>query len=82
MIVFGLIAERDVNFFLNIAKQIEAKSEEEVSFISFYEPGNKKINKAGFKVYNLYDYVQRKSNDIDFSYDSKIKSKSVSPNFV
>ena len=67
MIIFAIIAERDVNFFLKIAKQIKAKSEREVSFISFYEPGNKKINKAGFKVYNLYDYVKNKSNDIDFS---------------
>tara|TARA_B100000427_G_scaffold21988_1_gene16630 strand:+ start:11533 stop:12900 length:1368 start_codon:yes stop_codon:yes gene_type:complete len=67
MIIFGIIAKRDVDFFLNIAQSIQRNSDEEVSFISFYEPGNKKINKAGFKVYNLYDYVKNKSNDIDFS---------------
>jgi len=59
MIVFGIIAERDVDFFVAIAKQILKKDpNEDIAFISFYEPGNKRINDNGFKVYSLYDYIQ------------------------
>ncbi len=58
MIVFAVIANRDINFFISIAKKIQIKdSSKDIIFISFYEPGNKNIKSSGFKVYNIYDYV-------------------------
>lgn len=51
-IVFATIAQREVNFFLDVADQV--KGEVSVSFISFFEPGVKQIEAAGFPVFNLF----------------------------
>ena len=72
MIVFAVIAHRDINFFISIAKRIQKKDPSKViAFISFYEPGNKNIKLSGFKVYNIYDYLGESNPNIfnDFDID-------------
>lgn len=51
-IVFATIAQREVDFFLHVADLV--KGEASVSFISFFEPGVKQIEAAGFTVFNLF----------------------------
>lgn len=72
MIVFAVIADRDINFFISIAKRIQKKDPSKaIAFISFYEPGNKNIKLSGFKVYNIYDYLGVSNPNIfnDFDID-------------
>lgn len=61
LILFAPIAEREIEFFLtfaNEAKQLNLNYE--IQFISFFQPGNKKISAAGFKVWDLYEYTEKK----------------------
>lgn len=73
MIIFGNICDRDSNFFLDVAEKIKKVNDsEDIIFISFYEPANKKIQKKGFKVYNIYKYLEsyKEINLKDFGIDN------------
>jgi len=59
---------REVNFFLNIAKLLKEKKYN-ISFISFFQPGNKLIKSNGFKCYDLYEYIKPLTNDSNVIFD-------------
>ncbi|MFK7871595.1 MAG: hypothetical protein AB8C84_00275 [Oligoflexales bacterium] len=56
--VFAVIAMRDVSFFLEVAKKLTSQGSL-VSFISFFQPGNKSIIDAGFTCYDLYEFSRK-----------------------
>ena len=47
-VVFAVIAMREVRFFLEVADILDSKNIG-VSFISFFQPGNKLIKDRGYK---------------------------------
>jgi len=49
-IVFTLIASRDAEFFINVAKQLDF-NKYEIIFYSFYSPAEKKIREAGYECF-------------------------------
>ena len=53
-LIFAPIAERDVHFYLAAAHRLASRPELKIVFVSFYEPGNSWIERAGFEVFNPY----------------------------
>jgi hypothetical protein len=53
-IILTPIAERDVHFYLAIAKQLKERSGSPIVFVSFYQPGNQMIRDSGFEVFDPY----------------------------
>ena len=49
-IVFTVIASRDAEFFINVAKQLDF-NKYEIIFYSFYSPAEKKIREAGYECF-------------------------------
>ena len=71
-VVFVTIAERDVDFFLNIAKNVNGHG----AFLSLYEPGDKKLKKNNFDVYQVSNLLKEKYK-LDKNYDDSLLEKSV-----
>lgn len=69
LIIIALIAEREVDFYLKIADKITADSNVyRVCFVSFFQPGNEKIIRGGYKVYDLYSNLKKELVDnIDYT---------------
>ena len=63
-IVFTLIASRDAEFFINVAKQLNSKKYE-VIFFTFYGPAEKEISEAGYQFFNLHSNI----------FNTKVKSR-------
>jgi hypothetical protein len=60
LVLFAPIAEREVDFYLEYADHMKASgSEYDFHFLSFYQPGNATIEKAGYTVWDLYAYENR-----------------------
>ena len=55
-IVFTLIASRDAEFFINVAKQLNSKKYE-VIFFTFYGPAEKEISEAGYQFFNFHSNI-------------------------
>jgi hypothetical protein len=65
LIIFSVIAMRDVEFFVKTAHEIKKNYKNyDVKFISFFQPGNKIIIKNGFECFNIYEKVNIKNYKI------------------
>jgi hypothetical protein len=66
-VVFSCLAAREVEFFSESAKQFVASGEAGAArFISFYEPGDNDLQKAGWPVVRFYDELDRTpARDLD-----------------
>ncbi len=54
-IAFAVIAPREVDFFLAVADELKAISQNiSIAFITFYEPGDRIIRRRGYKVFSLH----------------------------
>jgi hypothetical protein len=58
-IILTPIAERDVHFYLAIAKELKKQTAMNVVFVSFYQPGNEIIKNAGFDVFDPYTEIKK-----------------------
>ena len=67
-LIFVILADREVRFYISVAKKLKEIEDYHIEFLSFYEPKNHLIK--DFKVINFYDYLS-KSN---YTYDYEKKS--------
>ena len=59
VLVLAVIAEREVLFYLAAAKLIlQQENAPKIIFISFYQPGNDLILKAGFELHDPYKILK------------------------
>ena len=66
-LIFVILADREVEFYISVAKKLQNVHDYNIEFLSFYEPKNHFIK--DFKVINFYDYLI-KSNHI-YKYEQK-----------
>jgi len=59
LFVFAFIAQREVDFFLEAAKVLNQNHGLHSVFVSFFQPGNINIEKAGFEIFDLYTYSSK-----------------------
>lgn len=63
LIVFAPIAPREVEFYLKLIPQIRSREPStQFAFISFVQHCNKSIRRAGFRVYDIYKFTNKKIN--------------------
>lgn len=55
-VVFNCLTQREVDFYLATAKSLRSDGVDCI-FISFFQPGNKKISSEGFKCYDFYKFL-------------------------
>ncbi len=75
-ILFAPIAEREVIFYLNVAKYLRKKYNMKSSFLTFYSPCDDLIRKRGFKVFSIHEekysfkeyYSPQKVKDLEKRY--------------
>ena len=64
VLIFAPIAQREIDFYLNLAGEISRLNPSiSVEFISFFQPGNKQITDAKYKVYDLYHEIESIQKD-------------------
>ena len=61
LLLFAPIAQRECDFYLNVAKILRDKKRLQVEFISFFQPGNEKLESAGFCVHDIYPHLTNAS---------------------
>jgi hypothetical protein len=55
-LVFAVIAMREVEFFAEVARRLKAEDPAlEICFISFFQPGNRRLSESGFRRFDLYE---------------------------
>ncbi len=58
LLIFAPIAEREVHFYLAYCRHAKLQNQGyDIQFISFFQPGNKMLNDAGYKVWDIYDLI-------------------------
>jgi hypothetical protein len=59
LLLFAPIAEREVHFYLAYCNHLKKQNAAyDIQFISFFQPGNKTLKDAGYKVWDIYDYTE------------------------
>jgi hypothetical protein len=55
-VLFAVIAMREVEFFAEVARRLKAENPAlEICFISFFQPGNRRLSESGFRRFDLYE---------------------------
>ena len=72
-IIFVILADREVNFYFNIAKILNKKKIFTIEFLSFYEPKNHLLK--SFKVINFYNYLNKTDKKYNYNKDSLFHEK-------
>jgi hypothetical protein len=56
-VIFNCLTQREVDFYLAAADKLKSKGIESL-FISFFQPGNKKIKSKGYLNFDFYEYLK------------------------
>ncbi len=73
LLIFAPIAPREVSFYLKVIGELKKHTPDlKFAFISFIQQANKEITSAGYRVYDIYDYVNK---NIDLSQTERIEQK-------
>lgn len=63
LLIFAPIAEREVHFYLTYCEHAKKQNlGYDIQFISFFQPGNKILKEAGYKVWDIYEHVDNTSS--------------------
>jgi len=63
LLIFAPIAEREVQFYLAYCDHAKKQNlGYDIQFISFFQPANKTLKDAGYKVWDIYDHVDNTSS--------------------
>lgn len=69
LLIFAPIAQREVDFYLAFCSYIKQQNlPYQVQFISFFQPGNQQLEKAGYKVWDTYAYTE-KANEFKVKFE-------------